>query len=85
MAAASYTAYILHWMIVVFTQMGLEGTGVPVLAKFLIVTGVGIILAFWLGHLARRVPGLRIVLGIQPDSAKRVEQRDAERVAGLEQ
>lgn len=85
MAAASYTAYILHWMIVVFTQMGFEGTGVPVLAKFLIVTGVGIILAFWLGHLARRVPGLRIVLGIQPDSAKRVDQRDAKRVAGQEQ
>ena len=70
MAAASYTAYILHLMIVVFTQMGLEGTDVPILAKFLIVTAVGVALAFWLGHLARRVPGLRVILGIQPGPKK---------------
>jgi peptidoglycan/LPS O-acetylase OafA/YrhL len=73
MAAASYTAYILHWMVVVFTQMGLEGVAIPILAKFLIVTAVGVVLAFWLGHLARRVPGLRIILGIQPTPAKAVE------------
>ncbi len=73
MAAASYTTYILHWMIVVFTQMGLEGVDMPILAKFLIVTGVGVILAFWLGHLARRVPGLRVVLGIQPDRTRKAE------------
>lgn len=73
MAAASYTAYILHWMIVVFTQMGLEGVDIPVLSKFVIVTGVGVVLAFWLGHLARRVPGLRIILGIQPEATKKAE------------
>jgi peptidoglycan/LPS O-acetylase OafA/YrhL len=73
MAVASYTAYILHWMIVVFTQMGLEGVEMPILAKFLIVTGVGVVLAFWLGHLVRRVPGLRVILGIQPESPKVAE------------
>jgi peptidoglycan/LPS O-acetylase OafA/YrhL len=67
MAAASYTAYILHWMIVVFAQMGLEGVGIPTLAKFLTVTVVGVVLAFWLGHLARRVSGLRVILGIPRD------------------
>jgi peptidoglycan/LPS O-acetylase OafA/YrhL len=69
MAAASYTAYILHLMIVVFAQMGLEGTDVPILAKFLVVTAVGVALAFWLGYLARRVPGLRVILGIQSGPA----------------
>jgi glucan biosynthesis protein C len=70
MALASYTAYILHWMIVVGTQTGLEGIDMPILAKFLIVTTVGVVLAFTLGHYARRVPGLRVMLGIQPDTAK---------------
>ena len=78
MAAASYTAYILHWMIVVFTQMGLEGIDMPVLAKFLIVAGVGVVLAFWLGQLARRVPGLRVVLGIQTDTTRKTELDAAE-------
>jgi peptidoglycan/LPS O-acetylase OafA/YrhL len=78
MAAASYTAYILHWMIVVFTQMGLEGVDMPILAKFLIVTGIGVLLAFWLGHMARRVPGLRVVLGIQPERASRTKDAAAE-------
>lgn len=79
MAAASYTAYILHWMIVVGTQMGLEGVDVPILTKFLIATGVGVVLAFTIGHYARRVPGLRVALGIQPDAAKASEAEPAVR------
>lgn len=70
MAAASYTAYILHWMIVVGTQAGLKGTDLPILMKFLIVTVVGTVLAFILGHYARRVPGLRVALGIQADKQR---------------
>ena len=77
MAVASYTAYILHWMIVVGTQMGLEGVDMPILSKFLIVTAVGVFLAFTLGHYARRVPGLRVALGIQPDPVKTSEREKA--------
>ena len=49
MAAASYAAYILHWMIVVGLQAGLEPIDLPALVKFLIVTVLGIAMASELG------------------------------------
>jgi peptidoglycan/LPS O-acetylase OafA/YrhL len=66
MAAASYAAYILHWVIVVGLQAGLEPIGLPALLKFLIVTVLGITFAFGLAHLSRRVSGLNVILGTKP-------------------
>ncbi len=66
MATASYAAYIIHFMIVVFLQAGIEGLDLPALVKFGLVAILGVILAFGIGHLSRRVPGLRVVLGTTP-------------------
>jgi peptidoglycan/LPS O-acetylase OafA/YrhL len=71
MAAASYAAYILHWIIVVGLQAGLEPIGLPAFVKFLIVTVLGITFAFGIAHLSRRVPGLNVVLGTKPQPEKR--------------
>ena len=69
MAAASYAAYILHLMIVVGLQAGMEGVDLPALAKFAMVFTFGVLLAFGIGHLSRRVPGVRSVLGTTPSKA----------------
>ena len=66
MAAASYAAYILHLMIVVGLQAGMEGLELPALAKFGSVFAFGVLIAFGIGHLSRRVPGVRTVLGTAP-------------------
>lgn len=66
MAAASYAAYILHWLTVVGLQTGIEGLDLPALVKFGLVTAFGVVLAFGVGHLSRRVPGVRVVLGTTP-------------------
>jgi len=79
MAAASYAAYILHWMIVVGLQAGLEPIDLPALVKFLIVTVLGIAMAFGIGHLSRRIPGLNILLGTKrksPAAAHAITRRD---------
>ena len=69
MAAASYAAYIIHWMIVVFLQVGIEPLDLSALVKFGLVTVLGVILAFGLAHLSGRVPGVRKVLGTTPTRA----------------
>ena len=66
MAAASYAAYILHLMTVVGLQAGMEGLDLPALVKFGVVFTFGVLLAFGAGHLSRRVPGVRLVLGTTP-------------------
>jgi glucan biosynthesis protein C len=66
MVAASYAAYILHLMIVIGLQLGLEGTDVPVLAKFGLVTAFGVLLAFGAGYVSRWIPGVRVALGTTP-------------------
>jgi peptidoglycan/LPS O-acetylase OafA/YrhL len=76
MAAASYAAYIIHFMIVVFLQAGIEGLDLPALIKFGLVAILGVYLAFGIGHLSRRVPGLRMILGTTP--TKPVEARRGE-------
>ena len=73
MAAASYAAYILHWMIVVGLQAGLEPIELPALVKFLIVTVLGIALAFGIGHWSRRAPGLNVVLGTKSRPERQAE------------
>ncbi len=66
MAAAGYAAYILHWLIVVGFQTGIADLDLPAFVKFGAVTALGVILAFGLGHLSRRVPGVRVILGTTP-------------------
>ena len=71
LAGASMAAYILHWMTVVGLQSGLEGVEWSGLAKFGLVTVVGVTLAFGMGHLSKRVPGLRVILGTKPTKSGR--------------
>jgi fucose 4-O-acetylase-like acetyltransferase len=66
MAAASYAAYMLHVSLVIPLQAGLEGVDVSASVKFAVVTIMGVILAFGIGHLSGRVPGLRRLLGTTP-------------------
>jgi glucans biosynthesis protein C len=63
MAAASFGAYILHPAIVVALQAGIQSVVLPAFAKFVLVSGLGTVLAFWLAQLSRKVPGLRVMLG----------------------
>ncbi|HEY6689044.1 MAG TPA: acyltransferase family protein [Propionibacteriaceae bacterium] len=73
MAAASYAAYILHLLIVIGLQAGIEGIAMPSVVKFALVASVGTILAFGVGHLSRYVPGLRTILGTTAHRVGQVE------------
>lgn len=66
MATASYAAYILHLLIVIGLQAGMEQIALPAVAKFALVALTGTVLAFGLGHLSRYVPGVRAILGTTP-------------------
>lgn len=68
MATASLAAYILHLGVVVGVQTGIEGLDWSTLTKFGFVTAIGVVLAFGIGHLSQRVPGLRVILGTKPDA-----------------
>jgi len=76
MAAASYAAYIIHFMIVVFLQVGIEGLDIPALVKFGLVTILGVLLAFGVGHLSPLVPGMRMVLGTTPTEPDRTRRHE---------
>lgn len=76
MAAASYAAYIIHFMIVVFLQAGIEGLDLPALVKFGLVAILGVLLAFGVGHLSRRVRGLRMILGTTPTERDRTRRHE---------
>jgi len=71
MVAGSYAAYILHLAIVIGLQLGLEGVDLPAFVKFGLVTAIGVLLAFGIAHLSRRVPGLRTILGTTPGRVER--------------
>jgi glucan biosynthesis protein C len=79
LVAASYAAYILHLMIVIGLQFGLEGVDVPVSAKFGLVTVFGILFAFGIGYVSQWVPAVRAALGTSP--AKRDAEAPREEVA----
>jgi fucose 4-O-acetylase-like acetyltransferase len=66
LAAASYAAYILHVTFVVGLQAGLEDVDLSTSIKFAVVAILGVLLAFGAGHVSRRVPGLRTLLGTTP-------------------
>ena len=76
MAAASYAAYILHVTFVIGLQAGLEGVDMSASIKFGVVAILGVVLAFGAGHLSRRVPGLRAILGTTPSSRSRLVERE---------
>ncbi|GAA2093597.1 hypothetical protein GCM10009841_03470 [Microlunatus panaciterrae] len=63
LATASYAAYILHLWIVIGLQVAIEGLELPAFVKFGVVTVLGIVLAFGIGHLSGKVPGVRLLLG----------------------
>ena len=63
MAAASFGAYILHPAIVVSLQTAIADLTLSAFAKFAVVSVLGTAVAFGIAHLARKVPGIRAVLG----------------------
>jgi hypothetical protein len=72
MATASYAAYILHIWVVVGLQMVILSLELPVFLKFSFVAVLGTLLSFGLGHVSRKVPGIRVMLGATPESRKEV-------------
>jgi glucans biosynthesis protein C len=72
MAKASYAAYILHIWVVVGLQMAILNLELPVFLKFALVAALGTLLSFVLGHVSRRVPGMRVMLGGIPEKRKEV-------------
>lgn len=80
MVAGSYAAYILHLTIVISLQAGIEGVNLPVLVKFGFVTVFGVLLAFGIAHLSRRIPGMRLILGTTPGERKSRAVRHKNRV-----
>jgi glucans biosynthesis protein C len=75
-AAASFGAYILHPPIVVALQVMIQGFAIPALFKFLIVSLLGIVLAFAAAHWASNVPGVRAMLGsVRPQRDERTRVR----------
>lgn len=69
MATASYAAYILHVYVVVGLQVAILDMAWPPGAKFVVVSVLGLLLSFGLGHVSRFVPGLRALLGTTPRRA----------------
>jgi peptidoglycan/LPS O-acetylase OafA/YrhL len=63
MAAASFGAYILHPAIVVALQTTIADLTLSAFAKFAIVSVLGTAVAFGIAHVARKVPGIRAMLG----------------------
>lgn len=76
MTTASMAAYVLHLIIVVGLQSSIETQDQPALLKFAIVTAIATVLAFGLGHLSRRTPGARTVLGTSVKTPQGTAQRD---------
>jgi glucans biosynthesis protein C len=66
MARDSYAAYMLHLPVVVGLQAAAEGLDLPVGALFALVSVVAVFLAFGIGHLAGKTPGLRLLFGMGP-------------------
>lgn len=59
---AAYAAYIIHVLVVVVIQMGFDGLALAPFVKFLLVTLIGIVLSYGIGHLMRMVPGAKRII-----------------------
>lgn len=66
MTTDSYAAYMLHPALVVGLQFGIKGLELPAVVKFALVSLLGVVIAFGIGHLSRWIPGVRMVLGTVP-------------------
>jgi len=70
LARDSYAAYMLHLPVVVGLQAGAEKLDLPVGVLFALVAAAAVLLAFGIGHLAGRTPGLRVILGMGPAGSR---------------
>jgi hypothetical protein len=57
----------VHLYLVVGLQAALEDVGLPAVAKHALVAGLAVPAAFGIGHVSRRAPGLRVILGTAPE------------------
>jgi fucose 4-O-acetylase-like acetyltransferase len=62
MAGAAYTAYIIHLLVVIGIQFGLDAVTLTPFAKFVLVALLGTILSFGIGHLVRQLPNAKKIL-----------------------
>jgi peptidoglycan/LPS O-acetylase OafA/YrhL len=62
LAPSVYSVYIIHVFVVIGLQMLMFPLHLGALAKFIIVTGLGIGLSFLIAYPLRRLPGLRQIL-----------------------
>ncbi len=62
MAANTYGVYLIHVLLIVGLQFAVADTNLPPLAKFAVVTLVGVPVCFLVGDGLRRLPGLRRIL-----------------------
>lgn len=70
LAAATCAAYILHRLISVGVQSAIADLQLPALVEFGLVTVGAVGFASGIGHVSRRVPGRRVVLGTRAESPK---------------
>jgi surface polysaccharide O-acyltransferase-like enzyme len=59
---SQYGAYIVHILVVVGVQAGLNSFSLAPFIKFGIVTVVAAIISFWISHLLVKIPGLKKVI-----------------------
>ena len=62
MAGAAYAAYIIHLLVVIGIQFGLDTVALMPFTKFVLVPLLGTILSFGVGHLIRQLPGAKKIL-----------------------
>jgi peptidoglycan/LPS O-acetylase OafA/YrhL len=59
---ATYGAYIIHLLVVLGVQAGMDGVALPPFIKFIIVWIIAAIFSFGVAFLAKKLPGLRRIL-----------------------
>lgn len=62
MAGAAYAAYIIHLLVVIGIQFGLDTVTLTPFTKFALVALLGTILSFGIAHLALQLPGAKKIL-----------------------
>jgi hypothetical protein len=62
MIGAAYTVYIIHLLVVIGLQAGLESVNFGPFIKFVLVTILAIILSFVIGFLIKKIPGAKKIL-----------------------
>ncbi|RMF66639.1 MAG: acyltransferase [Alphaproteobacteria bacterium] len=70
LTAAVFCWYVLHQTIIVLTVHALKGTGLPALQEFILVTAATVAGCLAGYELLRRVPGLRVLVGIRPPDGR---------------